>query len=483
MLVRITPPGRRARVFRVSGVKRSWHIDGGCAAATIPLALSAEDTERIALARVDLFGPLGLEWAGMVWRKPRAGEAIECAGLANALTFTRRTGIFADTRVADLQEWNGTNWGAYKRSVSGGVVTILQSPGTTASAGDTAGYYYWGDAPLYNLRLSGNMAHNSIDLHIATSATEGAATSTAHSNTGTGAFGPVNVNLGGARGYVIYGRTPVTSTPSRSDTYLSVWDITAHGVSGLTTITPEAVIGWCLDALPSWALPAGAAYRAYVGTSGVTISSLVFDDPRTDDKAKIDAVTGLTTHHFGFYARRAGAGRAVVPVYEPVETTPSLALDVTRVADDSLQEASVEAQANNYIVGYTDADGRTRYLEVADTDASNYLNRIGYAIDGAVDASFTSSPTLATAAGTSAAEAARKYSVEGTASIIRARTANGRSVSPLACMPGRMVRVRGLGRDRLLTVVSTEAEGAQVRVTFGRKPTDLAYLATQALGR
>jgi hypothetical protein len=57
-------------------VRRSWDISGGCADASIPLSLSNEDSERILLAKVETFGATGLDWTGVVWRKPRYGAPL-----------------------------------------------------------------------------------------------------------------------------------------------------------------------------------------------------------------------------------------------------------------------------------------------------------------------------------------------------------------------------------------------------------------------
>lgn len=482
MLVRVTPPGRSAKVFRVSGVKRSWHIDGGCAAASIPLPLSGEDAERILLARVDTFGSRGLDWSGMVWRKPRAGEPIECAGLANALTLNRRAAIYADTRTS---EWEPLKFAGYTPDgwdAGQGVASLVVGIGAGAYASGTkVEYRYTLPANVASCKLSGSFAtpDAKVEARLYTSATATGAGTLRATYTG-GAF--ATTVAADTRSVRLYVGTNASYSPG-ADTSATFSGLVLHGVAGITALTPEAVITHNIDAMPAWAMPAGAAYRSHIGVSGVTIGSLVFDDPRTDDKRKVDDVLQLSAHHFGFYPKRIAGGAAVVPVYEPVETAPSLSLDVARLPDESLRERSADSMASSYVVAYTDENGATRYVTVADTDTANYLNRIGYAIVGAVDATFTASSTVATAAGTASAAEATRSGTEGTATVVRARLANGRQTSALSCLPGRMVRVRGLGRDRLLTVVSAEAEGSKVRVSFARKATDLAYLAGRALGR
>lgn len=489
MLVRITPPGRTAKVFHVAGVKRSWHISGGCATATIPLPLAADDADRILLARVDTFGPLGLDWSGMVWRRPRHGEPIECAGLANALTFNRRSALYADTRL--------TPWvvrvaaGANPDGWTAGMGTASLTASIVAGTYSTGANVSWIHGPFRstdNVRLIGTIAGLAAQTEVlaATYLSDGSSYRV-EATLGNGAFDiPV---ARAATGYVqIIVRSNTTYSPG-TDAAVVISGLKLHAVSGIATgaggtLTPEGVIGHVCDALPTWALPAGAAYRRHIGTSGVTVASLAFPDADTDDKAKADAVVGQSAHHFGFYPRRV-AGRAVtVPVYQAVETAPTLSLDVSRVADDRLRDRSADGLSSAYVARYVDSRGVARFVTVADADTANYLNTIGYSIVGTVDASWTASSATATAAATASAAAAKASDTEGSVGIVRARLANGRTAPALACMPGRMVRVRGMGPGRELVVSSVEADGAKkVSVAFAPKATDLQYLTAQALGR
>ena len=492
MLVRITPPGRSARVFRVADVPRSWHIDGGCAAAAIPLALSDEDAERILLARVDVFGPLGLDWAGMVWRRPRYGEPIECAGLVNTLTFNRREALYSDTRTSEWSERTSIVAQRVAQASKGFdllQVAFLEDESYPAGAWNgharripnttkvIASVTWTRPSVAYQLRVRAAYESDTFEgfTEITSTQFEVSAGYGALSGTATR-----TVERTGGIDFVTTAATLVSGGQPTSDR-VCTFSIKLFLVDGVKPVTPEAVIDDCLDYVPTWALPTGEPYRAFVGTSDVEIDSLVFDDPMTDDKKKVDTVVGFSDHHFGFYARRVAGQSVVVPVYEAIETEPSLMLDVARMPDESLRDRSADEMASQYLVSYKGDDGSTRYLTVSDPDDSSYLARIGYEITGVVDAGFTTSATLATAAGT--VTAARSEDVEGTATVLRARTASGRQVPGLACMPGRLARVHGLGRDRLLTVASAEAEGAQVRVSFARKSTDLAYLAARALGR
>ena len=485
MLVRLTPPGGKARTFRTRGGSRSWHIDGGCATATVPLPLTGNDLDRITLARVDIFGANGLDWSGMVWRRPREGEPIECAGLVNALTFERRSALYADTQfLGELKDHivDGRNPGAFDCSIAGGVVTMGQSPNTTGDAGDYRGYYYMGDTELTRLDFSADVNHADVALRIRSRDASGSLIeTTTYVKTSTGVqTGQTATFPSGTYGFDMICLVEVTpSTPSRYDKWVKVWDMTLRSTP-VTSVTPEAVLGHVCDALPSWVLPSGDAYRSHIGTSGVGIDSLAFRDVTTTDKDKADAVLKFAPWHFGFYSRRVGGQSHVVPVYEPVETAPSLELDVTRIADESLRDRSADSLASAYIVNYTDIDGRRRYVTVADESTANYLNRVGYEITGIVDASFTSSTSLATTAGQAFADEADKQDTEGDALIRRVRLANGRTAPAVLCMPGKMVRVRGMGQSRLLTIVGSEASDRGMRVTFSRVSADLEYLARKA---
>lgn len=484
MLVRITPPGGQARTFRTRGGSRSWHIDGGCATATVPVVLTGGDLDKILLARVDIFGANGLDWSGMVWRRPREGEPIECAGLVNALTFERRAALYADTQfLGDLKDRvvEGKNAGAFDCTIAGGVVTMGQSPGTNASAGDYRGYRYQGDVPLTRLDFSANVNHADVKFVLRGFDVNGASFGTQYEKTSTGIQTGLSFTFDpGTYGFWMVCYVEVTpSTPSRYDKWVRVWDMTLRSTS-ITSVTPEAVLRHVCDALPAWVLPAGDAYRSHIGTSGVAIPSLAFRDVTTTDKAKADAVLKFAPWHFGFYSRRVGGQSHVVPVYEPVQTAPSLELDVTRIADESLRDRSADSLASAYIVNYTDIDGRRRYVTVADESIANYLNRVGYEITGIVDASFTSSTSLATTAGQAFADEADKQDTEGDALVRRVRLANGRTAPAALCMSGKMVRVRGMGQSRLLTIVGSEASDRGMRVTFSRVSADLEYLARKA---
>lgn len=484
-IVRITPPGRISRTYNVPGTVRSWDIDGGCATATVPLMLSAEDSERIALARVDIAGGIGEDWTGIVWKRPRAGEPIECAGQAAGLTLTPREAAYARTDfLGELKDWKAAtelNDGAFERTNAGGKLTILQRPGTTTASGDTAGFSLFGDVAWQRLTATVNKPHAKMSMRIATGATEGATTLQRYVSTaGTTGTTALDISLGGDTGIVFQGLITGANSPSRSDTFVEVYGITLYGTTLTAPITPVKVIVDCLDALPTWVLPAGAQYRRRLTDPAVTIGNITFDR-ESDDKRKVDAVVSMTACHFGFYPDRVDGRMAGVPVFEPISTTPDFIVDVRGAGRDGLRDRGVEALANSYLTRFSTVDAGNRHVTVPDAAADNYLNEIGYSKTAMVDASWTTSLTDATAAGAQAASVATD--IEGSVTIQRARLANGRQCSPLLIMPGKMCRVLGLGKARDLIVRSVEASDASVSVTFAPSGTDLRYLTSKALGR
>jgi len=246
MLVRLTPPGGKSRTFRTRGGSRSWHIDGGCATATVPVVLTGGDLDKILLARVDIFGANGLDWSGMVWRRPREGEPIECAGLVNALTFERRAALYADTQfLGELKDHvvDGKNAGAFDCSITGGVVTMGQSPDTTASAGDYRGYRYMGDTELTQLDFSANVNHADVSLLVRSRDSAGSLVGTVYTKTSTGSQTGLSVSFpSGTYGFDFICLVDVTpSTPSRYDKWVTVYDMTLRSTS-ITSVTPEAVL-------------------------------------------------------------------------------------------------------------------------------------------------------------------------------------------------------------------------------------------------
>lgn len=484
-VVTITPPGRNPKSYIVVGVSRTWDIDGGCATASIPLMLAAEDRERIGLAKVHITGN-GADWEGLVWRRPRAGEPLECAGQAVGLTLTPRAAPYAKTDfLGSLKDWkhltSELNDGAFERTNSGGKLTICQRPGNETAVGDTAGFYLWGDVAWQRLTATVNKPHAKMSMRISYSTTEGALSSHQYLSTaGTTGTEDIDISLEGRRGFVIAGLITAANTPNRSDTFVELYDLTLYGTTLTAPITPLKVVVDCLDQLPTWILPAGSQYRRRLTDPAVTIGSLGFERESTD-KTKCDSVVAMTACHFGFYVDRVDGRMAGVPVLEPISTTPDFIIDVRAALSDGIRDRGVEALANSYLTRYTTVDGATLHTVVADATAGNYLNLIGYSKTALVDASWTASATDAAAAGTQAA--ATVSDTEGSVTIARARLVNGRECSPLMIMPGKMCRVLGLGAARNLVVRSVTATDASVSVTFAPTGTDLRYLASKALGR
>lgn len=484
-IVRITPPGRNARAFTLADVPRTWDIAGGCATASVPLALGPEDLERVLLARVDVFGERGLDWSGVVWRRPRNGEPIECAGQAVGLTLTPRACHYAHTQfLGDLKDWKNSgdrNDAAFERTNAGGKLVFTQRPGTTCATNDQAGLYLWGDIAWQRLTATVNKPHAKMSIEIRTGATEGADTTQRYISTaGTTGTAAIDISLGGDTSLVIKGLITAASTPSRSDTYAELYDITLWGTA-LTSITPYAVIDDCLDQLPSWILPAGAAYRAWVGSPAVTIGSLVFPGHDSTDKAKVDAVVAMADYHFGFYPRRVAGAMVGVPVYKAISRTPDYIVDVRCAVADNLRDRGAESLADNYRAMYRDEEDRPVIVDVPDSDSGNYLNRIGYTKTAIVDAGWTSSATVATAAATAAA--AGYSDTEGAVTVLKALTATGRRCPASAIRPGDMCRVVGIGSPRSLVVRNVAASAAGVALTFAPVGTDLRYLTSKALGQ
>lgn len=477
MLVRITPPGRRARILTVSDVPRSWDIAGGCATAEVPIVLDREEAERILLAKVET-----ADWAGVVWRRPRYGQPLECAGQAIGLTDIRGKEYYGwGAFIGELVDYNGTNWEKFTRSTTGGVVRITLTPGQTSASGDCAGYQRLGDVELTSIKFTAYVPHADCHLRILPMDVDGTIGAAVYDNDTPGTVPNQTVTFAaGTYGFVVEAYTDGVIAATTTDYTVSFYDARLHSTA-LSSITAATVIGHCLDKLPAHVLPAGTAYRRYIstaGSAGTAIDAVGFTDPRDDLKKRIDTVVGMTDHHFGFYPRRVGNLMCGVPVFAQIPTTPTLLLDVRDAETDGLKDVSASDLASDYIANYTDEDGRTRYATVTDTNPAHYFNVIGYDRTGTVDANWTSSAATAAAAGQVTADAAER-GCEGSLTITRARLLNGRDVPLSFVMPGTLARVRGIGDGTGDLVVRNCAMAAgKMTVAFGN-PLDLKTLTAR----
>jgi len=469
-------------VFSVSGVQRSWDIAGGCATASVPIVLSDEDAERILLAKVEIFGATGLDWTGVVWRRPRYGAPLECAGQAIGLTHQRGAEFYGyGGFCADLMEFLGTNSDAFGTCNSNGVVTIWQKAGTTTTTGDYMGYRYFGDVELDRLKLTFrvNDSDNYGYFTISPLDVDGVVGAAVIYECAQGTHANHTATFpAGTYGFVISMNINVGWTASDARVWVDCYNLRLHSTA-LTTISAHTVIDHCIDKLPTYVLPAGAAYRAWIGAHATAIDALGFTNPQDDLKKRIDTVVATTDFHFGFYPRRVGYLKTGVPVFEQIPTTPTVLLDVRQAESDNLRDVSAADLASDYIVAYPDQDGHTRYSTVEDTDATHYLNVIGYDRTGYLSVPWTTSATTAgVAAGVAADEAER--GAEGGMTITRARLMNGRDVPVTYVMPGMLARVRGMSPTRDLVVTNVAAVDSHVStVTFG-SPLDLQHLTARA---
>ncbi|MEN6430898.1 MAG: hypothetical protein ABFC80_08700, partial [Coriobacteriales bacterium] len=232
-VVRITPPGRGSRTYCIADVPRTWDLDGGCATASVPIVLSAEETERILFARVEVFGEQGMDWSGFVWRRPRQGEPIECAGQAVGLTLSPRSRAYASRSLSGFMDWRwpgNYNDGAFDRRVSEGALSVTQRPGTACASGDKAGLYLWGQTAWERMTATVNKPHPSMSLEIRSSATyTGTGSRQYISTAGSTGTTQIDISLDGLPKVMVIGLITASSTPSRSDTYVELSDITLYG--------------------------------------------------------------------------------------------------------------------------------------------------------------------------------------------------------------------------------------------------------------
>lgn len=426
MRVRITPVGRDPFVAECGEPAYSDAAVGGYDDATVAVQLSAQQRERIISAQVMLLGAYGPVWGGEVWDFSRS--SLSCSGEHVALgrKFLRRA--YRTTRfLGDLKDFNGVNWGAFRRSNSGGTLNLGQSPATTCAASDQCGYYYWGSIPWQSLSFDAYIAHADVSIKVYTSATEGAATTEVLNVTSTAT--DRIADLAGAYGFVVVVNIDAgPSTPSRYDKYVTLSDLALYGVSGVTSATPGNVL---TNALAGYDL-------GHVATDETTEIDNLDNDGSI--ASILTAVREYTGRNLGFRYRDVSGLPAIVPIYEARPTTAAYRVDVG--SNHSLRLGSLSALRSKVEFRYSDADGNKREGSVSAT--SGYLYDLGIEYTELLNLQTTSLVTAGSAAN-AWLDAHKDLTATGTIPVVGSRltTAGGVPVSPSRIEAGQLVSVTG----------------------------------------
>lgn len=388
MIVSVKPVGREEYGLTLDGPPQfSVARFGGYEAATIPCQLSDEERLNVLGARVRIHGVTRIVWQGIVLRRPGRDEPLIAQGWGWCGTLGRRKVQFCDTQfLGDLQDTEGVNAAAFRRNISGGVIKIVQSPATTSTAGDRAGYYYWGDVPLESLSMTVNVAHAKVSFRIYTSDTPGALSTAVYTKTATGVQTGQTADLDGHYGFVIDVYTDEGSTPSRDDTYATCYDLKLYGTA-ITSPTTSAVIGNILtNEIDSDYL---SAVGDFIETETTVIEPLVFDS--CDANTKLKEITKYAASDFGWYME----AQTCLPHWTPTSTTPDYVIRVDEAESYDLDESSLDELVSAVVVKYQDVNGKSVTTTVTDTDATHPLVALGITRYGEVDAQTTSAATAA----------------------------------------------------------------------------------------
>jgi len=144
---------------------------------------------------------------------------------------------------------------------------------------------------------------------------------------------------------------------------------------------------------PTWLLPAGAAYRAWMKDGSYSITA-----PNVVDAEPIDGITSVLqydTADFGWYPEWVGGTKCVVPHLITRSTTPDYVLAL-RDASQMLDGGSMEPLASDVRVIF---NGGSSYVNVHDSDPTHTLNRLGRVKWATLEVSTTDSGAATTAGG------------------------------------------------------------------------------------
>lgn len=441
----VKPQGREEYALKLDGPPVFSAAQGiGYEAATIPCELSEWEREGVLGATVHIHGT---GWRGIVTRRPSDHEPLLARGWGWCGTLGRREAIYCATQfLGELEDYSGEadrNPGAFDVSIAGGVITMGQAPNTTATTGDNRGYAYRGDQPLTKIVFDANVNHADVFLSVRGLDASGKPTGSPYNKTATGTQTGLSFTFGaGVYGFRAIAYCNVaTSTPSRFDKWVKMWNVKLYATSISTVNTGNVardVIANEID--PLW-LPAGNEYLAWIDDEPTVIEPLVFGSSPAN--AKFETLSVHAANEYGWYSELVNGVEECVPHWFPRSTTPDYVLKVSECEIVELDESSLDELASVVRVHYKTIDGRATYTDVTDTDPTHPLVRLGITRYADVSAQ-TSSSTTATAIGTLAAAENGRRKVKGSVTTRKLLSITGVLADPYAVRGGQMVRVLGL---------------------------------------
>jgi hypothetical protein len=450
-IVTVKPVGREEYALTLSGAPTFSSETGiGYKAASIPCVLNDEQRLKVLGGRLRIHGESGIVWQGIVIRRPGVGEPLEAQGWGWAGSLGRREALYADTSLSAWREASIITRASAIRAQNDDLGLTFAFQGTY-----TAGQfnYLFRDIPSTG-KVRVGFAFNKNGLSgirlelwagVAGAGNEGIAWNpTATWTESTGGSGTQNVDITLANCVALAFRVEiVTGGTISTATEITIRNLTVFGVADVTTITSANILADVLtNEIATTYLPAGAAYRAWMGADTTAWDSCVFASSTAN--AKIAEVLKHSAFDFGWYQELVAGQSYCVPHWTARETTPSLIIRAEECEGlPDIDEAALDELESVELVEYHDAAGNTVRATVTDADPTHPLVALGitrYA-DLSVD---TSSSTTATTMGQLAlAEKGRKQ-VKGSLTTRVIRTNTGADVYLPDVRPGQMVRLLGL---------------------------------------
>ena len=470
--------------------------EGGAVSARVRCRIERH-RDRLIDATVRIVPPKGLPWIGRVARAQggRGVYDLTCTGAqADLARVLMGPLLYCDTRTS---EWNERT--AYSRAgstmqaqVQGPYLAIGMAGGTypanaynglsrrvPATSGESVTFEWY--RPTQYLELT---------LHTATAAPgisstgveyETASLNLVWSRAGDGAggtSGAVSATLAPAAGYdtfdmlLLQARFTTERTLPGSSVRFS--DMKVYGVDGVSSPTAPTVIRDVCDRLPAWVLPEGDEYREYIDATDTTAIEPFVVDHTASALDVISDIAAFRDRDFSFSPRLIGGRYVPVPVYEARDTTPSYVCHADDL-DGPIAGGGIETLADAVRVSFSDADGRTRYIDVIDDSEDNYLSTIGRSQHSRLGVP-TASATTAELMGQRYLQSRRRQRVIGTPTLSKPiHDMAGAEVLPCQIERGRWIRVHGTQEGTIDARISetTKTGAMRVRMSLDDTPTGL----------
>lgn len=441
MIVTVKPKGREEYRLDLSGTPE-WSV-GGFGGATVPCLLNDDQRLNVRGGRLRIHGESGIVYQGIVIRRPGAGEPLEAQGWGWCGSLGRRKVMYAKTDfLRDLSDFNGTNWGLFTRSITGGNIYIAQNPNTTAALNNGGGYRYQGDIELSRLTFTAAVNTTNMSLMVYATDINGSFTGSATTWSTPGTFtGQTFTFPSGAYGFYVWGNITGASSPTDTAVWVGMYTPTLYG-KALTAVQSRYILDDILtnEVSTDW-LPSGTAYRAWMEADSTAWDVCEFDSCTASDK--VSEILKHSAYDFGWYNELVSGQTYCVPHWTARETTPSLVLRLEEAESYDLDEAALDELVSAVRVNYHDVNGKTVYVDVTDTDTTHPLVALGITRWGETTVD-TSSSTTATTMGQLYLADKGRAQLKGTVTTRLLRSSTGAEVYLPDVRIGQLVRVLGL---------------------------------------